>query len=66
LLVERPTESAQWAALRRELGLGLPELARLKTLLPGNIFTGTFAEASRLRLSLAEIIATDLQQASVK
>jgi hypothetical protein len=51
--VERPTEAAQWSSLRRELQLGLPELARLKASLPGNVFTGTFAEASRLCGALA-------------
>lgn len=62
--VERPTEVAHWTVLRRELRLGLPELARLKASLPGDVFVGTFAEASRLRLSLAEVMAADLQQAS--
>jgi hypothetical protein len=61
--VERPTEPAQWAALRRELQLDLPELAQLKKSLPGNVFAGTFVEASRLCASLGKVVATALQQA---
>jgi len=56
--VERPTTSVQWTALRRELELSLPELAELKRTLPGLVFSGTFAEAQRLRAALAEIPAT--------
>lgn len=56
--VERPTTSAQWTALRRELELSLPELAELKGSLPGLVFTGTFAEAQRLRAALADIPAS--------
>ena len=56
--VERPTTSAHWTALRRELQLSLPELAELKGSLPGLVFTGTFAEAQRLQTALADIPAS--------
>jgi hypothetical protein len=59
--VARPTEPAQWAALRRELRLGLPELAHWKESLPGSVFAGTFAEASRIRASLGKVLATELR-----
>jgi hypothetical protein len=62
--VERPTEPAQWAVLRRDLQLGLPELAHLKKSLPGNVFAGTFAEASRLYMLLGKVVAAALQQAA--
>ncbi len=63
VLVARPTETRQWTALRHELRLDLPGLATLKGSLPGPVFAGTFAEASRLCASLSKVISVDLLQA---
>jgi hypothetical protein len=61
--IDRPTEPAQWAALRRELLLDLSQLAGLKASLPDSVFAGTFAEAFRLCSSLGKVIAVDVRQA---
>jgi hypothetical protein len=64
VLAKPPAAPVQWSVLRRELELDLPELAKLKAALPGSVFLGTFAEASRLCTALtnADILA-DLEQA---
>ncbi len=61
--VERPAEPGQSAILRRELQLDLPQLATLKGQLPGAVFAGTFAEASRLCASLGKVMEANLRQA---